>query len=159
MVRLVAGPLFCLPAVFYIGIVIKQVPGRAVPLGEQLRSSRKRFERRTVPSEVNDSPVAGEPRPNPAFMQCSGTLSNDGGYPAGVSRGQSAILPSFLCLPHAAVEMMRKARAMPRGSERRAARQLARALRDLAKTEAWLEGQTLRLRPVPSDRERARHPA
>jgi hypothetical protein len=48
---------------------------------------------------------------------------------------------------------------MPLGSERRAARQLARALRDLAKTEAWLEGQTLRLRPVPYDRERPRNAA
>ena len=60
---------------------------------------------------------------------------------------------------NAAVEMMRKARAMPLGSERRAARQLARALRDLAKTEAWLEGQTFRLRRVPYDRERPRNAA
>jgi hypothetical protein len=60
---------------------------------------------------------------------------------------------------NAAVEMMRKARAMPLGSERRAARQLARALRDLAKTEAWLEGQTPRLRPVRYDRERPRSAA
>ena len=60
---------------------------------------------------------------------------------------------------NAAVEMMRKARAMPLGSERRAARQLARALRDLAKTEAWLEGQTHRLRPVPYERERSRSAA
>lgn len=60
---------------------------------------------------------------------------------------------------HAAVEMMRKARAMPLGSERRAARQLARALKDLAKTEAWLEGQTPRLCPVPSDREWPRQAA
>lgn len=44
----------------------------------------------------------------------------------------------------AAVELMRKARAMPLGPERRAARQLARAFSDLAKTEAWLEGQTPR---------------
>ena len=60
---------------------------------------------------------------------------------------------------NAAVEMMRKARAMPLGSERRAARQLARALRDLAKTEAWLEGQTPGLRPVAYDRERPRSAA
>ncbi len=46
----------------------------------------------------------------------------------------------------AAVEMMRKARALPPGPERRAARQLARALRDLERTEAWLEGQTPRPR-------------
>src|SRR5438445_12838813 len=60
---------------------------------------------------------------------------------------------------NAAVEMMRKARAMPLGSERRAARQLARALNDLAITEAWLEGQTPRLRPMPSDRDWPHHDA
>jgi hypothetical protein len=41
---------------------------------------------------------------------------------------------------HAAADMMRKARAMPLGAERRAAHRLARALKDLAKNEAWLEG-------------------
>ena len=46
-----------------------------------------------------------------------------------------------LATRHAAVEIMRKARAMPPGPERRAARRFARALSDLAKTEAWLEGQ------------------
>jgi hypothetical protein len=56
----------------------------------------------------------------------------------------------------AAVEMMRKARAMPLGSERRAARQLARALKDLAQTEAWLEGQPPHLSPVASNREHRR---
>jgi hypothetical protein len=60
---------------------------------------------------------------------------------------------------NAAVEIMRKARAMSLGSERRAARQLARALRDLAKTEAWLEGQTPRLRALPYDQERPRRAA
>ena len=60
---------------------------------------------------------------------------------------------------NAAIEMMRKARAMPLGSERRAARQLARALRDLAKTEAWLEGETPRMRPVPYDRQWPRRAA
>lgn len=57
---------------------------------------------------------------------------------------------------NAAAEMMRKARAMPPGSERRAARQLARALRDLANTEAWLEGQTPHLRRMAHQREHAR---
>lgn len=57
---------------------------------------------------------------------------------------------------NAAVEMMRKARAMPLGSERRATRQLAGALKDLAKTEAWLEGQTPRLRPLAVKREQSR---
>ena len=74
--------------------------------------------------------------------------------PMGVSREQSAVLPSFLCLPlrcgrDAAVETLRKARAMPPGSERRAARKLARALRDLADTEAWLEGQPPRRHGLP----------
>ena len=57
---------------------------------------------------------------------------------------------------NAAVEMMRKARATPLGPERRAARQLARALKDLAKTEAWLEGQTPRLRATTYNQERPR---
>ena len=53
---------------------------------------------------------------------------------------------------HAAATVLRKARAMPSGPERRAARQLGRALTDLAKTEAWLEGQTPHLRPVAYNR-------
>ena len=53
----------------------------------------------------------------------------------------------------AAVDLMRKARAMPLGPERRAASQLARAFNDLAKTEAWLEGQTPRQSSVASDRD------
>jgi len=61
-----------------------------------------------------------------------------------------------LAYRNAAVEMMRKARAMPLGPERRAARQLARALRDLAKTEAWLEGHTPRRGPIANNRERPR---
>jgi hypothetical protein len=42
---------------------------------------------------------------------------------------------------HAAVAVFREARAMPMGPERNEARVLARGLRDLARTEAWLEGQ------------------
>jgi hypothetical protein len=42
---------------------------------------------------------------------------------------------------HAAVEMMRRAREMPPGLARRTARRYALALRDLARTEAWLEGE------------------
>jgi hypothetical protein len=42
---------------------------------------------------------------------------------------------------HAAVAAFRKARAIPLGSERTKARVLARGLRDLARAEAWLEGQ------------------
>jgi len=61
-----------------------------------------------------------------------------------------------LAYRNAAVQMMRKARAMPLGPERRAARQFARALRDLARTEAWLEGQTPRPGPTAFNRERPR---
>ncbi|GAC1628812.1 MAG: hypothetical protein NVS4B4_11610 [Bradyrhizobium sp.] len=52
----------------------------------------------------------------------------------------------------AAVELTRKARDMPLGPARRAARRLARAFNDLAKTEAWLEGQTPRQDPFTYDR-------
>jgi hypothetical protein len=47
-----------------------------------------------------------------------------------------------LALRHAAVMAMREARAMPVGSERSAARRRARGLKELARTEAWLEGQS-----------------
>jgi hypothetical protein len=42
---------------------------------------------------------------------------------------------------HAAVAVFHMARAMPLGWERTKARALARGLRDLARAEAWLEGQ------------------
>jgi hypothetical protein len=45
---------------------------------------------------------------------------------------------------HAARMELQKARMLPPGPERNRARKLARALRDLARNEAWLEGQTLR---------------
>jgi hypothetical protein len=61
-----------------------------------------------------------------------------------------------LAYRNAAVETIRKARAMPSGPERRAARQLARALSDLAETEAWLEGQTPRRHPAAYGREHPR---
>jgi len=44
---------------------------------------------------------------------------------------------------HAAAAL-RKARALPVGPERNTARVLARGLRDLARTEAWLEGDRCR---------------
>ena len=43
---------------------------------------------------------------------------------------------------HAASIALRNARAMPPGPERAKARALARGLIDLARTEAWLEGQS-----------------
>lgn len=42
---------------------------------------------------------------------------------------------------HAAACAFRKARSLPSGPERDMVRELARGLRDLARTEAWLEGQ------------------
>jgi hypothetical protein len=45
---------------------------------------------------------------------------------------------------HAAATALRDARAMPRGSDRKRARVLARGLMDLARTEAWLEGKRSR---------------
>jgi hypothetical protein len=56
----------------------------------------------------------------------------------------------------AALETLLQARATPPGSERRAARRLARALRDLANTEAWLEGQVPGRRPAALGREHRR---
>lgn len=61
-----------------------------------------------------------------------------------------------LATRNAAVETMRKARAMAPGPERRATRRFARALADLARTEAWLEGQTPRRRAAAYERE---HPS
>src|SRR5271167_521298 len=45
---------------------------------------------------------------------------------------------------HAARMELHKARMLPPGPARNQARKLAKALRDLARDEAWLEGQTLR---------------
>jgi hypothetical protein len=55
--------------------------------------------------------------------------------------GNLLFLHRSLAYRYAAGEMLRHARALPLGSERRAARQVARALKDLARSEAWLEGQ------------------
>ena len=51
-----------------------------------------------------------------------------------------------LAYRHAAIDTMRNARVIPPGPERHAMRRLARALGELAKTEAWLEGQAPRRR-------------
>jgi hypothetical protein len=59
-----------------------------------------------------------------------------------------------LAYRHTALEILRKARAMPPGPERHAARRFARALGELAKTEAWLEGQAPHWRATADERER-----
>src|ERR1700754_4390003 len=58
--------------------------------------------------------------------------------------GKVVFLYRSLAYRNAAADMLRKARKLPRGAERSAARRYAKALRDLARTEAWLEGRIAR---------------
>ncbi|WP_244547024.1 hypothetical protein [Bradyrhizobium sp. Gha] len=55
--------------------------------------------------------------------------------------GKVVFLYRSLAYRNAAADMLRKARKLPRGPERSAALRYATALRDLAQTEAWLEGR------------------
>lgn len=64
-----------------------------------------------------------------------------------------------LALRHAAVMAMRAARAMPVGPERSAARRRARGLKELARTEAWLEGQSPLADQASRQNSRQRRPA
>jgi hypothetical protein len=64
-----------------------------------------------------------------------------------------------LALRHAAVMAMREARAMPVGPERSAARRRARGLKELARTEAWLEGQSPLADQASHQGSRRRQPA
>ncbi|WP_441234408.1 hypothetical protein [Bradyrhizobium sp. 930_D9_N1_4] len=64
--------------------------------------------------------------------------------------GKVVYLYRSLAYRNAAADMLRKARKLPRGAERSAARRYARALRDLSQTEAWLEGRVAdELPPMP----------
>jgi hypothetical protein len=64
--------------------------------------------------------------------------------------GKVVFLYRSLAYRNAAADMLRKARKLPRGAERSAARRYATALRDLAETEAWLEGRVAdESRPMP----------
>jgi hypothetical protein len=58
--------------------------------------------------------------------------------------GKVVFLYRSLAYRNAAADMLRKARKLQRGPERSAARRYAKALRDLARTEAWLEGRVAR---------------
>ena len=58
--------------------------------------------------------------------------------------GKVVFLYRSLAYRNAAADILRKARNLPRGAERSAARRYAKALRDLARTEAWLEGRVAR---------------
>jgi hypothetical protein len=55
--------------------------------------------------------------------------------------GKVVFLYRSLAYRNAAADILRKARKLPHGAERSAACRYARALRDLAQTEAWLEGR------------------
>jgi len=55
--------------------------------------------------------------------------------------GEVVFLYRSLAYRNAAADLLHKARKLPRGAERSAARRYAKALRDLARTEAWLEGR------------------
>ncbi|HEX9213717.1 MAG TPA: hypothetical protein VF901_24650 [Bradyrhizobium sp.] len=68
--------------------------------------------------------------------------------------GKVVFLYRSLAYRNAAADMLRKARKLPRGAERSAARRYATALRDLAQTEAWLEGR-LAVEPRPIERMKA----
>jgi len=58
-----------------------------------------------------------------------------------LAMGKVVFLYRSLAYRNAAADMLHKARKLPRGAERSAARRYAKALRDLAQTEAWLEGR------------------
>ena len=100
------------------------------PVSEQPKSSLdfERFKKK-VPTEVAGATLPFGPRPT-----------------YGDHNRESCVMSNLLFLRrsyayrHAAATVFRKARALPMGSERNMARVLARGLRDLARTEAWLEG-------------------
>ena len=73
--------------------------------------------------------------------------------------GKVVFLYRSLAYRHAAADMLRKARTLPQGSERRAAHRYALALRDLAETEAWLEGRSAKTQPRMREMEDVRRRA
>jgi hypothetical protein len=56
--------------------------------------------------------------------------------------GTVVFLYRSLAYRNAAADLLRKARKLPRGAERSAVLRYARALKELAQTEAWLEGRS-----------------
>jgi hypothetical protein len=76
------------------------------------------------------------------FIRRSCALCEDERHQHGTfDMGKVVFLYRSLAYRNAAGDMLRKARKLPRGAERSAARRYARALLDLAQTEAWLEGR------------------
>jgi hypothetical protein len=68
----------------------------------------------------------------------------DGGSSERAGMSNLLFLRRSYAYRHAAATAFRNARALPIGSERNVQRVLARGLRELAETEAWLEGQRSR---------------
>jgi hypothetical protein len=96
---------------------------------------------------ANTRPTPGLPhkgskliRFNQVFMRRSCALG-DGGSSERAGMSNLAFLRRSDAYRHAAAAAFRKARALPIGSGRNEQRVLARGLKELARTEAWLEGQ------------------
>ncbi|WP_249155275.1 hypothetical protein [Bradyrhizobium japonicum] len=78
----------------------------------------------------------------PASSDVHGDLARMNAINTGTfDMGKVVFLYRSLAYRNAAADMLRKARKLPRGAERSAARRYARALRELSQTEAWLEGR------------------
>ncbi|WP_246756538.1 hypothetical protein [Bradyrhizobium diazoefficiens] len=104
----------------------------------------KRGRRSPVPSRMNElsSPASSDVHAQLARIYAINTGTFD--------MGKVVFLYRSLAYRNAAADMLRKARKLPRGAERSAARRYATALRDLAETEAWLEGRVAgESRPMP----------
>jgi hypothetical protein len=89
------------------------------------------------------------------FIRRSCPPCEDGAINTGTfDMGKVVFLFRSLAYRNAAADMLHKARKLPRGAERSAARRYATALRDLAQTEAWLEGR-IAVEPRPIARMKA----
>ena len=76
----------------------------------------------------------------PGFHAVFMPLGDSGSLQEGLPMSNLLFLRRSYEYRYAAARAFRRARALPVGSERDLARVLARGLRDLARTEAWLEG-------------------
>src|SRR6266702_3664735 len=87
---------------------------------------------------------------SPASSDVHATLARMSAVNTGTfDMGKVVFLYRSLAYRNAAADMRHKARKLPRGAERSAARRYATALRDLAQTEAWREGHSaVEARPV-----------
>src|SRR6266702_4421039 len=92
---------------------------------------------------------------SPASSDVHATLARMSAVNTGTfDMGKVVYLYRSLAYRNAAADILHKARKLPRGAERSAARRYAMALRDLAQTEAWLEGRVAD-EPRPIERMKA----